>query len=157
MITLYLHGLTLRRRLSCPASWCTRLRADPLLSCPFRHLSAVAALKALAADVRAILGAGTKVSYAADWSGYFGHQPADGSNDVNFHLDPLRADPNIDFVGIDNYMPLSDWRDRGAHLDALAGWGSIHDLDYLKVDLPGKSGEHQFEGAGGVPCHEVGR
>ena len=46
----------------------------------------------LAADVRAILGVGTAISYAADWSEYFGHQPADGSGDVHFHLDPLWAD-----------------------------------------------------------------
>ena len=62
-----------------------------------------------------ILGAGTKLSYAADWSEYFGHQPGDGSGDVFFHLDPLWADAEIDFVGIDNYMPLSDWRDGCDH------------------------------------------
>ncbi len=42
-------------------------------------------------DVKAILGSGTKVPYAADWSEYFGHQPGDGSGDVYFHLDPLWA------------------------------------------------------------------
>ena len=31
-----------------------------------------------------------------------------------FHLDPLWASPSIDFVGIDNYMPLADWRDGDA-------------------------------------------
>ncbi len=71
---------------------------------------AVQAYRDLLADVRLILGSGTKVGYAADWSEYFGHQPGDGSGDVFFHLDPLWADPEIDFVGIDNYMPLSDWR-----------------------------------------------
>ncbi len=80
----------------------------------------VAALKALAADVKSMLGEATKVSYAADWSEYFGHQPGDGSGDVFFHLDPLWADANVDFVGIDNYMPLSDWRDGDDHLDAAA-------------------------------------
>lgn len=35
---------------------------------------AVAALRALAADVRAILGRSVKISYAADWSEYFGYQ-----------------------------------------------------------------------------------
>lgn len=69
---------------------------------------AVTAFVQLAADVSAILGPGTKFSYAADWSEYFGHQPADGSSDVFFHLDPLWASPNIDFVAIDNYLPLSD-------------------------------------------------
>ncbi|MDE1159304.1 MAG: glycoside hydrolase/phage tail family protein [Neorhizobium sp.] len=71
----------------------------------------VAHLVELAADVRAILGPETKLTYAADWSEYFGHHPADGSGDVFFHLDPLWASPDIDAVGIDNYMPLSDWRD----------------------------------------------
>jgi hypothetical protein len=71
-------------------------------------------LRTLAADVRSILGSTTKISYAADWSEYFGYQPDDGSNDVHYNLDPLWADSNIDMVAIDNYMPLSDWRDDGA-------------------------------------------
>lgn len=71
----------------------------------------VEALCALAAEVRAILGPSAKITYGADWSEYFGHHPADGSGDVFFHLDPLWAHPAIDAVGIDNYMPLSDWRD----------------------------------------------
>lgn len=68
----------------------------------------------LAGDVRAVMGPAVKLTYAADWSEYFGHQPADGSGDVFFHLDPLWASPDIDAVGIDNYMPLSDWRDEDA-------------------------------------------
>ncbi|RKF30284.1 hypothetical protein BCY90_13300 [Agrobacterium deltaense] len=74
----------------------------------------VGELLRLAGDVRAILGPAVKLTYAADWSEYFGHQPADGSGDVFFHLDPLWASPNIDAIGIDNYMPLSDWRDGDA-------------------------------------------
>jgi hypothetical protein len=65
----------------------------------------------LAAQVRTILRPSTKITYAADWSEYFGHQPPDGSGDVCYHLDALWAHPAIDAVGIDNYMPLSDWRD----------------------------------------------
>lgn len=71
----------------------------------------VGELMTLAAEVRAILGPTTKITYAADWSEYFGYQPPDGSGDAIFHLDPLWAHPAIDAVGIDNYMPLSDWRD----------------------------------------------
>jgi hypothetical protein len=52
---------------------------------------AVAELVDLVADVRGVLGSGTKLGYAADWSEYFGHHPQDGSGDVFFHLDPLRA------------------------------------------------------------------
>jgi hypothetical protein len=83
-----------------------------------QRLSGGAGLSDLLADVRSILGSGTKIGYAADWSEYFGHQPGDGTGDVFFHLDPLWADPEIDFVGIDNYMPLSDWRDGFEHADA---------------------------------------
>jgi len=90
----------------------------------------VPALQALAADVRAMLGGATKITYAADWSEYFGHQPTDGSGDVHFHLDPLWADANIDCVGIDWYAPLTDWRDGASHLDAALGRGA-HDPAYL--------------------------
>ena len=79
---------------------------------------AVGALRAVAADVRAMLGAAAKLTYAADWSEYGGHQPRDNSGDALFHLDPLWADANIDMVGVDWYPPLTDWRDGLAHLDA---------------------------------------
>ncbi|MGJ8546793.1 MAG: baseplate multidomain protein megatron [Sulfitobacter sp.] len=100
---------------------------------------AVAQLRALTADVRQLLGPETKLSYAADWSEYFGYQPQDGSNDRYFHLDPLWADPNIDFIGIDNYMPLSDWRGEDGHLDGES-WGAIYELDYLKSNIEGGEG-----------------
>ncbi|UFM65192.1 glycoside hydrolase TIM-barrel-like domain-containing protein [Paracoccus sp. MA] len=105
---------------------------------------AVTAFKALAADVKAVLGPGTKVGYASDWSEYFGHQPGDGTGDVFFHLDPLWSDANVDFIGIDNYMPLSDWRDGFDHADALAGWAAIHDRGYLKANIAGGEGFDWF-------------
>lgn len=104
---------------------------------------AVQAFRDLAGACRSILGTSTKISYAADWSEYFGHQPGDGSGDVFFHLDPLWADGQIDFIGIDNYMPLSDWRD-GDHADAQAGWGSIYDIDYLRANIEGGEGFDWF-------------
>jgi hypothetical protein len=100
----------------------------------------VAALADLAADVKAVLGPDTKVTYAADWSEYFGHQPADGSGDVHFHLDPLWSCADIDAVGIDVYWPLADWRDGNDHLDRLAGAASIYDLAYLTGNLTGGEG-----------------
>lgn len=95
----------------------------------------VAALKALAADVRAVLPA-AKISYAADWSEYHSHRTG---AEVIFHLDPLWADPNVDFVGIDNYLPLSDWRRGRAHRDFKPDLGHIsgYDLDYLKSQVEG--------------------
>lgn len=104
---------------------------------------AVQAFRDLAAEVRTILGPATKISYAADWSEYFGHQPADGSGDVNFHLDPLWADDEIDFVGIDNYMPISDWRDGFDHADAALA-PAIHDRAYLQSNIAGGEGFDWF-------------
>jgi len=78
-----------------------------------------------------------RASYAADWSEYFGHHPQDGSGDVFFHLDPLWASNDIHFIGIDNYLPLSDWRDGSDHLDAQAGWPGIHDIGYLQAGIEG--------------------
>ncbi|MDR5651794.1 baseplate multidomain protein megatron [Ruixingdingia sedimenti] len=108
----------------------TQIRADG------HAFPAVIALRQLAADVRAVLGPGVKIGYAADWSEYFGYDSPDGNR--YFHLDPLWADDAIDFVGIDNYMPLSDWREGVDHADA--GWGSIYNLDYLKANVAGGEG-----------------
>ncbi len=105
------------------------------------NFPAVAAMRQLAADVRSILGPSCKIGYAADWSEYHGYQPA-GTGDKLFHLDPLWADGNIDFIGIDNYMPLSDWRDGNDHRDA--GAGAIYNLDYLKSNVAGGEGFDWF-------------
>lgn len=72
----------------------------------------VTALCELAEDIHDLIGDDTKLTYAADWSEYFGYQPQDGSNDVYFHLDDLWSHSAISAIGIDNYMPLSDWRDQ---------------------------------------------
>ncbi|MDV7145083.1 glycoside hydrolase/phage tail family protein [Tropicimonas sp. TH_r6] len=99
---------------------------------------AVDELVSLARDVRAIVGPDTKISYAADWSEYFGYHPQDGSGDVFFHLDPLWGSDDVDFIGIDNYMPLSDWRDGVDHADAE--WKSIYNAEYLKANVAGGEG-----------------
>ncbi len=106
---------------------------------------AVDALIALAADVREILGPNVKISYAADWSEYFGYRPADGSGDIWFHLDDLWASADVDFVGIDNYMPLSDWRDSSDHLDA--SYKSIYDVSYLQSNVAGGEGFDWYYGS----------
>ncbi len=111
----------------------TTLRSDAS-TYPF-----VAALKTLAGDLRSVVGGGTAISYAADWSEYFGHQPADGSGDVHFHLDPLWSDTEVDFVGIDLYHPLSDWRDEPGHADEASG-RSPYNLDYLEGNIRGGEG-----------------
>ena len=54
-------------------------------------------------------------------------------------MDPLWSDPNIDFVGIDNYLPLSDWRDGAPNIDADPGAGptTIYDKAYLQANIEG--------------------
>ena len=89
----------------------------------------VESLIGLARDVRAIVGPQCRLSYGADWSEYFGYQPTDGSGDVLFNLDPLWASDDIDAVGIDNYMPLSDWQHGQDPTDPDVK--TIYDLDYL--------------------------
>lgn len=110
----------------------TRLR-DEAGRFPF-----VEALAALARDVKAILP-DALVTYAADWSEYSGYQPEDGSGDVFYNLDPLWADPAVGAVGIDNYLPLSDWRDDGA-TEPRDGLVSPYDVDGLVRGITG--GEH---------------
>lgn len=90
---------------------------------------AVAAFRALAGEVRSILGPGVRIGYAADWTEYGAHVQA---GEVRFPLDPLWADPDIDFVGIDFYPPVADWRDGTGHADA-ADVPSGADVDYLRA------------------------
>ncbi|HEY8579008.1 MAG TPA: glycoside hydrolase/phage tail family protein, partial [Beijerinckiaceae bacterium] len=106
----------------------TRVRSAPGV------YPAVAQLAQLAADVKAILGPATRVSYAADWTEYGAHV-RDGGAEVRFPLDPLWASPAVDFVGVDFWAPLSDWRD-GAHLDAAEA-ESVYDLAYLRGRVAG--------------------
>lgn len=90
----------------------------------------VAGLMALAADVRGIFdGQGLAknlstlknlVAYTADWSDWMGVQHA-GANGQWPHLDALWASPNVDLVGLDNYLPLSDWTTGSGGLDP-ANW-----------------------------------
>ena len=114
----------------------SEMRALTQIRGPGHSFPAVAALRALAVDVRTILGPDVKLTYAADWSEYWGY--SDGTGNRYFHLDPLWADEAIDFIGIDNYMPLSDWRDGQDHADAY--WGSIYNLDYLRANVAGGEG-----------------
>jgi hypothetical protein len=98
---------------------------------------AVNALVTLAADVKAIVGSSTVVTYGADWTEY-GADVVDAS-EVRFPLDPLWASSAIGAVGIDYYAPLADWRDEAGHLDSLIA-SSTYDLGYLGGNLRGGEG-----------------
>lgn len=104
----------------------------------------VAALVDLAADVRALIGPTTKLTYAADWSEYSGIAPGSGAR--FFHLDPLWASDDIDAVGIDNYMPVADWRDgRGRMMRAISrailrvARGSIGTMPAMPTGWPARA------------------
>ncbi len=96
----------------------------------------VEALIALAHEVKTILP-NARISYAADWTEYGAYAPGDGTNDVLFPLDPLWASSAVDFIGVDWYPPMGDWRDGNAHIDALAGFKSADDPAYLTAQLTG--------------------
>jgi hypothetical protein len=97
---------------------------------------AVDQFRALAAECRAVVGPGIKLSYAADWSEHFGRQ---SGGEVVFHLDPLWADANIDHVSIDWYPPLTDWRAGDGGVDA-ATFGGAADPAYLAAGVAGGDG-----------------
>jgi uncharacterized protein (TIGR02217 family) len=129
----------------------------------------VAQLNALANDVRSTFdGAGlTKnlsslqnlITYSSDWSSWMGWQHAEANGQWP-HLDQLWANPNIDFVSFDNYMPLTDWTTGSGGLDAenwnepqfsgtwppgptqlsglgLSGPPTIHSTPYIKGNIEG--------------------
>lgn len=97
---------------------------------------AVDALVSLAAEVKAIVGSSTLVTYGADWTEYGADVVTPDASEVRFPLDPLWASPAIGAVGIDYYAPLSDWRDEAGHLDAEIA-SSIYDRDYLRGNVKG--------------------
>ena len=116
----------------------TRLR-DETGAFPF-----VEQLIALAADVKAMLGPSTTVTYAADWTEYAGYRPDDGSGDVWFNLDPLWAHPAIGAIGIDNYMPLSDWRDSDGAAGNPDGAGFANDPAAMARAIAGGEGHDWY-------------
>ncbi len=84
----------------------------------------------IASEAKATLGPECIVTYAADWSEYRYHDRGDAN--VDFPLDALWADPNIDVVGIDAYFPLTDVP-RAVYDKAVigAGWASGELIDYF--------------------------
>ena len=147
----------------------------------------VAGLSALLNDCRSVFDAAGLVKdlaarqnllvYSADWSQWTGApHTVSGRYGVWPHLDSLYANPNLDLVSIDNYMPLSDWTTGDGGLDAhnwrapaptswpvaspnaiglgLASSPSIYDEDYLASQIEGGEKYHYWYGdytsAGGL-------
>jgi hypothetical protein len=100
---------------------------------------AVEALVSLAAEVKATLGAGTVVTYGADWTEYGAHVVDTAASVARFPLDALWASASIDAVGIDYYAPLADWRGTAGELDR-ALTDSPYRVDYLAGNLAAGEG-----------------
>ncbi len=91
---------------------------------------AVDALVSIAATAKATLGAGVKITYAADWSEY--HHTDGGW----YNLDPLWSSPNIDFIGIDAYFPLTDHPQNGYDVQEIVdGWEKGEGYDWYYSDV----------------------
>ena len=101
---------------------------------------AVEELRALAAECRAVVGPDLAISYAADWSEYAGVRD---EGEVVFHLDPLWADAEIDYVGVDWYPPLGDWRAGDGDVDGEVFAGPDA-AAYLAAQVAGGEGFDWF-------------
>ena len=101
---------------------------------------AVAEFRALASECRAVVGPDVAISYAADWSEFAGVR--DGG-EVLFHLDPLWADAAIDYVGVDWYPPLGDWRAGDGGVDS-AVFAGADDAAGLAAQVAGGEGFDWF-------------
>lgn len=116
---------------------CTELILSSELRALFQSRSsqftcpAVPLMQVLLADVKSLVGSDVRITYAFDHSDWNGFSPKDGSGDWINHGDAIYADPNCDFIGIDWYEPISDWRDGTNFLDYQAGWRYIYDPNYL--------------------------
>lgn len=87
----------------------------------------------LAAEAKTRLGSACLITYAADWSEYRYHDR--GSGTVDFPLDPLWADPNVDVVGIDAYFPVTDEARATYDKEVIkAGWAGGELVDYFYAD-----------------------
>jgi hypothetical protein len=100
------------------------------------------------------------IVYSSDWTQWMGAQHSGtGYSGIWPHLDSLYASGNVDFVSLDNYMPLADWTTGTGGLDAqnwrapaptswpvaapstigfnLLGAPDIHDIAYLQANIEG--------------------
>jgi uncharacterized protein (TIGR02217 family) len=148
----------------------------------------VAALNTLTNDVRATfdnLGYAKSLAnlenlivYSPDWSSWMGWQHP-GENGQWPHLDQLYANPNIDLVSFDNYLPLTDWTtasNGGADADnwilpkyagawpppsvnpyglGLSGPPGIYNTAYIKGQIEGGQYFDWYYNDGGGGAHGV--
>ncbi len=85
---------------------------------------AIHQLKNLSGLVKTSMGPNIKLTYSANW----------GDEYHNSNLDPLWCEPNIDWVGISAYFPLTDNlpQDQITYNIIKNGWNSGEGIDYYK-------------------------
>ena len=94
----------------------------------------------LLSQVRIIVGSSREISYSASWREYHTVFFPGTADQLRYPLDFLWGNSEINYVGISNYAPLSDWRAGFDHLDAEKGFRSVYDTDYLRYNV--SSGEY---------------
>lgn len=110
-----------------------------------RRFPAVVEFIALAKQVKEILGDKVTITYAANWGEYH--------HDKNkfHHLDPLWTSPDIDVVGIDAYLPITNKSMGDISIQEIKqGWSSGELWNYYydrnkKTDIPPEWGLKQIE------------
>lgn len=120
----------------------TELRGITTFDAGSNTYPGVANLKTLAALVKADLAGAVspvQVTYAADWSEYH-------SINGYYHLDSLWSDSNIDFIGIDNYMPLTPDLDQSSITQALVKryWEDGEGWVYFYADSVNRTGKTDY-------------
>lgn len=81
----------------------------------------------------------TSLTYAADWTEYH-------SQGGYYNMDALWSSANIDFVGIDNYMPLTPDLDQSAITEEKIkeGWESGEGWEYFYSDSVNRTGKTDY-------------
>ncbi|KAF8818421.1 glycoside hydrolase/phage tail family protein [Rickettsia endosymbiont of Cardiosporidium cionae] len=94
---------------------------------------AVQELVKLTEIVKKIVGHKVLITYAADWSEY--HHTTQGW----YHLDQLWSSPNIDFIGIDAYFPVTNSKESEIEQNLIdIGWETGEGYDYYVDDSGNK-------------------
>lgn len=106
----------------------TRLQADD------ETFPAVGQMLSLLAEVRTKLGSDVKISYAAHHTEFHSYQPSTGN--IHFPLDDLWASSDINYIGVNNFLPVTDWRN-GDHLDRQTGHLSEYQKNYIQKNIEG--------------------
>lgn len=103
---------------------------------------AVTKFASLASSVKAVVGSGVTVTYAADWSEYH-------SQNGYYNMDELWVSSGIDVVGIDAYFPITpDLEQNDITKDKIKEyWEKGEGFDYYYTDSEARTGKTNYPNA----------